>query len=276
MITRDMLLSEKASLEKQQAEAEASLQAAENAALAAKLQIEAVSGAMQTIDHLLKVCDEKDAENGIASSRPGLEKALKIDGWLSRKEAETLYDYAGKATGPIVEIGSWQGRSTAAIAMGSKAGNRQQVYSVDDYKGVPPGSHPTNFGKTTGWRSSSPEILRQNLNQCGINGEVQIVEKASVVAAKELPNELGMVFIDGDHSYEAVCNDIDAWMPKLKVGGYAIFHDTTAADAGVVTAFKEKIMADPLQWLVIGRTDSAMVVQKINAAETTTGEAVLN
>ena len=33
------------------------------------------------------------------------------------------------------------------------------------------------------------------------------------------------LFIDGDHTYEGVKKDIEAWMPKVKKGGTIIFHD---------------------------------------------------
>jgi len=36
---------------------------------------------------------------------------------------------------------------------------------------------------------------------------------------------LDMVFIDGDHQYEAVRQDIRMWLPKVKIGGYIAGHD---------------------------------------------------
>ena len=33
------------------------------------------------------------------------------------------------------------------------------------------------------------------------------------------------LFIDGDHTYEGVKKDIEAWYPKVKKGGTIIFHD---------------------------------------------------
>jgi len=38
-------------------------------------------------------------------------------------------------------------------------------------------------------------------------------------------NKLDFVFIDADHSYDAIINDIQVWLPKIKKGGYICGHD---------------------------------------------------
>jgi hypothetical protein len=38
-------------------------------------------------------------------------------------------------------------------------------------------------------------------------------------------NSIDMVYIDGDHSYDAVKEDILLWSPKVKVGGHITGHD---------------------------------------------------
>ena len=48
----------------------------------------------------------------------------------------------------------------------------------------------------------------------------------SIKAAKLIENRsLDLVFIDADHSYQAVKDDIAAWMPKVKIGGVLCGHD---------------------------------------------------
>lgn len=39
-------------------------------------------------------------------------------------------------------------------------------------------------------------------------------------------NSLDFIFIDADHEYQSVINDIRAWTPKLKDGGFITGHDT--------------------------------------------------
>lgn len=53
-----------------------------------------------------------------------------------------------------------------------------------------------------------------------------IIKDWTVNAAKQIEdNSLDFVFIDADHSTEAVRNDIDAWWPKVKDTGWIIGHD---------------------------------------------------
>lgn len=53
-------------------------------------------------------------------------------------------------------------------------------------------------------------------------------------------NTLDFVFIDADHSYEGVRRDVDAWLPKVKVGGVIAGHDfRNGFGFGVVDAVLE-------------------------------------
>jgi predicted O-methyltransferase YrrM len=50
---------------------------------------------------------------------------------------------------------------------------------------------------------------------------------------------LDAVFIDADHSYEAVKMDIQNWMPKVRRGGILAGHDYNSAWPGVIRAVNE-------------------------------------
>ncbi len=55
---------------------------------------------------------------------------------------------------------------------------------------------------------------------------LKIIRKHSVEAAKDVEDgSLDFVFIDADHTFEAVTADIAAWWPKVRVGGTLAGHD---------------------------------------------------
>lgn len=58
-----------------------------------------------------------------------------------------------------------------------------------------------------------------------------IIRADSVAAAGRIPDaSQDFVFIDADHSFEAVVRDIRAWKPKLRVGGTLCGHDIDQPD----------------------------------------------
>ena len=66
----------------------------------------------------------------------------------------------------------------------------------------------------------------------------------SVKIAKEFNKRIDLLFIDGDHSYETVRADVEAWFPKLEDGAIVIFHDYGWAE-GVQQVVEE--MVKPIQ-----------------------------
>ncbi len=208
-----------------------------------------------------KVCDP-------AVRKRALDAALNIDGWLTENEAAVLFDAAFHATGPIVEIGSWQGRSTTALALGSMAGSKQPVYAIDDFDGVPPSSRATHHGTMPGWKMTTPEMLRANLDAAGVNGLVKIIPKKSWEAAPEIP-ECGVLFVDGGHDYMSVTQDLCLYMPKLKDRGRLAIHDVWDKDMDVVRAVNEQVMSRPNEWQVRGRADSLIFADRRTVARKT-------
>jgi len=124
-------------------------------------------------------------------------KGNKIPGWMSYNELVWLYLVARKMNS-IVEVGSWKGRSSHALASGC----RGKVYLVDDFS-QDPQIHP-----------NVEQELRANMSQFK---NVEIVKMKSVEAASLFPdNSIDMVFIDAAHDRQSVYNDIQAWYPKCR------------------------------------------------------------
>jgi hypothetical protein len=53
-----------------------------------------------------------------------------------------------------------------------------------------------------------------------------ILRDFSLEASKIFKNEFfDFIYLDASHDYKSVCDDLDAWYPKIKAGGYFMGHD---------------------------------------------------
>ncbi len=55
------------------------------------------------------------------------------EGWLSGGEMQILYTLARECDGPVLEIGSWLGRSTVCLAAGIKDSGNKKKFDVVDF-----------------------------------------------------------------------------------------------------------------------------------------------
>lgn len=125
--------------------------------------------------------------------------------------------------GRVVEVGSFKGRSISCLAVEChNLGKNVSVTCVDAWS-------DTDFKRY--WNSNKDglgegvyaEFLR---NIEPIKELVAVIRGDSVKSATNFENKsLDFVFIDADHEYINVKNDINAWLPKVKSGGILAGHD---------------------------------------------------
>lgn len=160
-----------------------------------------------------------------------IDRALKIFGWTYDVELIWLAEQASKRKN-IVEVGSFRGRSTVAMATNTK-GN---VLAVDTWKGTPEDGHSKLLAdKSENWLMEEFER-----NAAGIDNLRWIQGKSVDVAGRlEQVPQFDMIFIDAAHDYANVLADIKAWLPLLLPGGLFCGHDADAGRPGVIQALRE-------------------------------------
>ncbi|HVY68544.1 MAG TPA: class I SAM-dependent methyltransferase [Verrucomicrobiae bacterium] len=149
------------------------------------------------------------------------ERIKKVGGWLSPAEASILYRLGRGCSGKgaIVEIGSWQGKSTICLAGASQAaGGKSRVIAIDPHIGSPEHQKTGEI-----WTFDK---FKQNIRDAGLEKLVTPIVKMSGDAAADIREPVELLFIDGAHEYEAVKQDFEQYFPKLIDGGYIAFHDT--------------------------------------------------
>ena len=135
----------------------------------------------------------------------------------------------------IVEIGSWKGRSTRALADHTHG----VVFAVDTWAGSDEEAHHRELAGHDPWWLS--EEFRQNLCDHLASQRVIMVRQPSLVAARSIMSGLrfDMVFIDAEHTYESVRADIAAWRGLVAPGGLLCGHDYGGPWVGVTHAVNE-------------------------------------
>jgi predicted O-methyltransferase YrrM len=168
-----------------------------------------------------------------------------IPGWF---DFHDIYRQAVReaADGDVfVEVGTWLGKSAAFMAQAIKdSGKSIKFYCVDTFKG-------TEGVVGTYDVANVYEKWLANMQACEVAEHVRPLRMTSEQASR-IPEDksLAFVFIDADHSYEAVCNDIRCWLPKVKPGGVIAGHDFHEEDVNraVTDSLPQAVARPPASW----------------------------
>jgi predicted O-methyltransferase YrrM len=154
-----------------------------------------------------------------------------VKGFLAEEEGLKLFELAFEACslGPCLEVGSFCGKSTVYLGIACKIKGKT-LFTIDYHRG----SEEQQPGQTyfdselldgrTGLIDSFP-YFRTTIQRAGLEEFVVPMITKSNVVARDWATPLGLVFIDGGHSYEAVVTDYRCWCPHLLPGGFFVFHD---------------------------------------------------
>jgi predicted O-methyltransferase YrrM len=144
-----------------------------------------------------------------------------VDGWLSDREVECLAVLAASptASGEILEIGTFRGRSTIVLSMAAGLSDSNHLVAVDPF--ILEGSKPEdNSGQP-----SARDLLEANLQKAGVSDRVEFHETYSQALGETWDRPIRLLWIDGDHSYEGAKADFDTFAPFLVEAGIIAFHD---------------------------------------------------
>lgn len=90
-------------------------------------------------------------------------------------------------------------------------------------------------------------LVKPNFKVCEIG--CKIIKKKSEDALHDVPNNLDLVYIDGNHTYPFVQRDIANYWPKIKVGGWLTGDDYY--ESGVNQAVNEFVEKNGLKLQVL-------------------------
>ena len=117
----------------------------------------------------------------------------------------------------MVEIGCYIGESTELFASHHKC---KEITAIDPWKN---GYDPTDSAS----EKRNMDIVEKDFDErmAKYDNVIKIKSKGSDAVDDFEDESLDLVYIDGDHRYESVKQDIEDWLPKVKKGGYISGHD---------------------------------------------------
>jgi len=172
--------------------------------------------------------------------------------WVEPQTWSYLYRSARDCPGDGValEIGSYVGGTTLALAQGCRDGGRGRVVAVDRC-----------FG----------EAFAANLGAADLADMVVPLAASSQEAAVDWPGwarqnglspRVRLLLLDGDHSYEAVVQDLELWSPFVDEDGVLVVHDYyNPFEPGVARACSQ-LLAAGSPWRIVERLADAIACSR--------------
>ncbi|MHB9140566.1 MAG: class I SAM-dependent methyltransferase [Paludibacter sp.] len=135
---------------------------------------------------------------------------------------EELVSLVEKENMKVLQIGVWEGESVMQY-LDIIRKNNGLLYVIDYFEGNPNASGEHSFNP-----KNKENIYNNFLNKTKDYKEnIIVIKQNSLIAYKYIPKDLlfDFIFIDGDHRYSVVKQDIENYLPFLSNNGIIAGHD---------------------------------------------------
>lgn len=178
-----------------------------------------------------------------------------LPGMIDDRQVTTLYELANAVTsGVIVEVGSYRGKSTSALGIGSQRGHQVPVYAIEPHEPFT-GIFGGNFGP------KDRKAFYESMLKTGCWKTVRLVNLSSEAVTPNWDKPVGLLFIDGDHTYDGVKRDFDCWVPHLLPGARVAFDDAVQEDGGPFRLIAELVQSG--QWRMLEEFGKMAVLERV-------------
>ena len=199
--------------------------------------------------------------------------AIAAKGFMPGDEGDALYEAAVTAalavSGPMVEIGSYCGRSTVWLGAAARVADTV-LFAVDHHRGSEENQagwehhDPTVVDPRTGRMDTLP-VFRSTIHDAGLEDVVIALVGQSAKIARYWATPLSFLFIDGGHGEEPARLDYEGWSPHVAIGGTLAIHDVFPDPADGGRPPYEQIYLPALRggFTEIGATGSLRLLRRI-------------
>ena len=152
-----------------------------------------------------------------------MSEELDLQGWFDYRDLYALVALNDSFT-KYAEVGVWKGLSICQLCFFLMNTKKEfELYAIDHWEGSSSEDDTTNIEAK---EKDIYSIYDNNMKIMGTREYIKDIKGDSSASASCFQDEyLDFVFIDADHEYENVKNDIESWYPKVRSGGIIGGHD---------------------------------------------------
>jgi len=174
----------------------------------------------------------------------------------TRAERDVLARHA-EGRKRLVEVGVWHGVTTKRLRAAMAPDG--ELWAIDPYER---GRLYVSF----------PQLIAHREVASVENGKVRWLRAIGAEAARVFREQGGgpaeLLFVDGDHSWDGIRTDWEAWSDLMAIGGVVCLHDSRSTkerpidDAGSVRFTNDVIRRDP-RYRVVDEVDSLTALERV-------------